>query len=67
MTDDQRPTILGLSIVFPIIASSAVALRFKARKIKRLRLEADDWTILIALVIFEMKSCIEKWTMAYGA
>ena len=53
MADDQRLTILILSIVFPIIAFVAVILRFEARRIKRLRLEADDWTIVVTLVCRE--------------
>ena len=42
--------ILGLGIAFPIIATASVIFRFEARRIKRLKLEADDWTILAALV-----------------
>ena len=52
MVSDQRPTILALGILFPVIAILAVALRFHARRLKKLRLEADDWTILAALVQF---------------
>lgn len=47
---DQRPTILALSIAFPIISVLAVILRFEARRVKRVHLGADDWTILAALV-----------------
>ena len=50
MPSDDRPLILGLSIAFPIIAITAVILRFEARRINRLKLGADDWTILAALV-----------------
>ena len=50
MAGDHRPTILGLSIVFPIIAIASVFLRFEARRINRVKLGADDWTILAALV-----------------
>lgn len=42
--------ILELSIIFPIIAIASVIFRFEARRIKRLKLEADDWTVLAALV-----------------
>ncbi|MCJ1369980.1 hypothetical protein MMC20_001192 [Loxospora ochrophaea] len=51
MARDLRPTILGLSIAFPIIAIISVVLRFEARRIKRLKLGADDWTILAALLL----------------
>ena len=50
MQGDQRPTILGLSIAFPFVSIIAVLLRFEARRIKRVKLEGDDWTILVALV-----------------
>ena len=44
-------TDLALCIVFPILAILAVAGRFWARHLKHLALKADDWTILIALVL----------------
>ena len=47
---DQRPTILALSIVFPILSIAAVAFRFQARRLKRVATGADDWTIVAALV-----------------
>ena len=49
---DQRPTILVLSIVFPLFSILAVAFRFEARRLKRVNLGADDWTILAALVSY---------------
>ena len=42
--------IFELSIIFSIIAIASVIFRFEARRIKRLKLEADDWTVLAALV-----------------
>ena len=42
--------LLGLTIAFPIIATASVIFRFEARRIKRLKLEADDWLVLAALV-----------------
>lgn len=48
--------ILGLSIAFPIVAIASVVFRFEARRLKRLRPEADDWTILAALVILRAMS-----------
>ncbi len=38
------------SVVFLVLANAAVALRFYARKIKRLEFKWDDWTIVISLV-----------------
>ena len=57
MEGDQRPTILGLSIAFPILSILAVLLRFKARTITRAKLGADDWTIAAALVGYSVLSC----------
>ena len=42
--------IIELSIIFSIIAIASVIFRFEARRIKRLKLGADDWTVLAALV-----------------
>ena len=50
MIKDRRPTILALCIVSPIISVTAVLLRFEARRINHVRLGADDWTVLFALV-----------------
>ena len=50
MKGDQRPTILGLSIAFPIVSILAVLARFESRRLKRVDIGADDWTILAALV-----------------
>ena len=44
-------SLLVVSIVFVVLASSAVALRFYARRMKSLKIEWDDWTILFSLVI----------------
>jgi hypothetical protein len=44
-------SLLAISIVFPILATGAVALRFRARSIKSQELKADDWTIVLSLVI----------------
>ena len=38
------------SVVFPVFASLAVLLRFRARKIKSLSYGIDDYAIVVALV-----------------
>ena len=38
------------SVVFPVLASLAVGIRLRARKIKSLSYKIDDYVILIALV-----------------
>ena len=50
MANYDDSVMLGLSIAFAIIATASVIFRFQARKFKRLNLEADDWTLLAALV-----------------
>jgi hypothetical protein len=56
MGSDYKPAFLALSIVFPIIAGIIVLLRFKARKLTKQPLEADDWLAVAALVRF-LKPC----------
>lgn len=43
-------SLLVVSIVFPIIATAAVILRYYCRRIKHQSLQADDWVILLALI-----------------
>ena len=50
MAQDGQTVILALSIAFPLLALASVILRFESRRIKHLKLEADDWTVLTALV-----------------
>ena len=50
MAHNDKQVMLGLSIAFPIVAIASVIFRFEARRIKRLKLGADDYTILAALV-----------------
>lgn len=45
-----KPTVVGLGVSMPLLAAVAVALRLEARRIKRVRLGADDYTIIAALV-----------------
>ena len=50
MKGDQRPLILGVSVALSTISVLAVLLQFESRRVKRVQLGADDWTILAALV-----------------
>lgn len=45
-----KPTIVGLGVSMPVLAVTAVMLRIKARRMKKLDLGADDYTIIAALV-----------------
>lgn len=42
--------VVVLSIVFPILSMAAVALRLLSRRLKKLKLQADDYIIIPALV-----------------
>lgn len=42
--------LLAVAIVFPILATLAIALRFYAHRLMVQKLQAHDWTIVIALV-----------------
>lgn len=43
-------TAIVLSVVFSVLASIAVGLRFYARRVKRVGVLLEDWLILAALV-----------------
>ena len=50
-----KPAPLGVAVIvictlFPFLATVAVCLRFYTRRINAIRLKADDWIILPALV-----------------
>ena len=44
--DSKVPKLLATGILCPVIAFTAVILRFTARRISQTPLKADDWTIL---------------------
>ena len=46
--------VVVLSIVFPVLSIVAVALRLYSRRLKKLRLQADDYIIIPALVRFTL-------------
>lgn len=50
MVRSRNTIIVIISIVFSVVAVTAVALRFRARRIKKLKIGADDYLILPALV-----------------
>ena len=47
----DRNGLIALCVIFSITSTTVVVLRFYARKVKGLRLQADDWLIASALVI----------------
>lgn len=72
MAHDDDPVMLALGIIFPIISITSVILRFEARRLRRLKLEADDWTILAALVNFpqafhRVLSCLQLTKFRFSA
>lgn len=42
--------LLAVAIVFPILATLAVGLRFYAHRLMSQKLQAHDWTVAVALV-----------------
>ena len=49
LSTDQKSS-LAANAILPVLAIVAVSLRFLARRKKSLRLKADDFLILLALV-----------------
>lgn len=47
---NDRSGLIVMTIIFIILTTGTVALRFYARKINMLRFQADDWLIVVALV-----------------
>lgn len=50
ISDNMGPTIIAANAVCFTIACIAVVLRFQARRMAKIRYEADDWLILVGLV-----------------
>ncbi|KAI1761978.1 hypothetical protein GGR53DRAFT_503358 [Hypoxylon sp. FL1150] len=53
-------SLVVVSVIFPLVSLGAIYLRFKARRIARLSLQADDWWI-IASWIFALSLSINSW------
>ena len=51
------------SVIFPFLASVSVALRLRARSIKAVGYGADDYTIILALVVPELYLVVDIWLM----
>lgn len=58
-----KPTIVGLGVSMPVLAVTAVMLRIKARRMKKLDLGADDYTIIAALVRLPNSPCHEAYLL----
>ena len=52
---DDKVQLLIIAIVFPILATTAVILRFIARRMKHARLVASDYWIIVALVYLNIR------------
>lgn len=50
MAYDNPAGLIALSVVLQILSSTAVLLRFHARKLKKCPIEMDDWLIVASLV-----------------
>lgn len=53
VTDTDAKSLYAVCIIFPILGSLVVAVRFYVRISKRVRLGGDDWTALASLVGLE--------------
>ena len=51
LQQDQGPELLIISSIFATLATLAVVGRFAARKLRKLAWAADDWAVVIALVL----------------
>ena len=51
------------SVIFPFLASILVALRLRARSIRAVGYGADDYTVIMALVISDLYSLVDVWLM----
>lgn len=50
ISDNKKTEIIAPSVIFLIIAYTALFLRYKSRRVSRLKLEADDWCVGLSLV-----------------
>ena len=50
LSDNEQTEIIAPTVIFLAIAYTAVFLRYKSRRVSRLKLEADDWCIGLGLV-----------------
>lgn len=57
--DDRRPLVFAVCIPLMVAAISAVVLRMFARRIAKTSLRAEDWAILLALVMRLSEVCRE--------
>ena len=61
LNNDHAQSVVICAVVFPALATISVAGRFTARHMKRIGLEADDWIILLALVIRHSILMYQRW------
>ena len=62
MYTSEANAVLAISVIFPLLATIFVALRFAARNVKSTAIGADDWTIAIALVGIQRKNIEQDLT-----
>lgn len=59
MTHDDDPAyVLAAGVVFPVICSIIVGLRFYTRKWQKTKCGPDDWLALLALVSIRSGICL---------
>lgn len=50
INENQKTEIIAPSVIFLAIAYTALLLRYKSRRVSRLKFEADDWCVGLSLV-----------------
>ena len=50
MTYVNGASVIGVGVIFPVLGTIAVALRFKVKSARKVGLWWDDWLILLGLV-----------------
>ena len=61
INDNKTPTIVAVYALGYALAVTAVGLRFLSRKVSSMPYMADDWVILVALVIFTALFGVDIW------
>ena len=56
ITDDRSAPLIAANVVCVSLALIAVCMRFTSRRLAKIKYEADDWLIIIGLVIIHYYS-----------
>ena len=51
MPENRHAVAIAVAILMAVLPITAVGLRLRARRIKKVELKADDYTVIVALVV----------------